>query len=128
MSLTANGQSTRQDTSLSVEAIKTVLGGVWAGPDESYFFLFRGDSVKEWEAEGADSAVKPWCSYAIDKTPCDSLSATLKGTTGFFMRVTCSSLDNDEIKCYFILSVDAVELKIGYKGKFEESGHFKKLK
>ena len=123
-----SAQSGKPDTSLSVAAIKTVFQGVWAGPDESYFFLFRGDSVKEWETEGADSAIKPWCSYIIDKTPCDSVSAYLKGTTGYFMRVTCSSLDNDETRCYFILSVDAIELKIGFKGRFDESGHFKKLK
>jgi hypothetical protein len=124
----ALGQSIKADTSLSAEAIKVVLQGVWGGPDESYYFLFRGDSAKEWEAEGTDSAAKPYCSFTVSKTACDSASAHVEKSTGFFLQITCTSPDNTEERCYYIQSVNALDLKIGYHGKFEESGHFKKIK
>lgn len=115
------------DTSLSVAAIKLVLQGAWGGPDESYFFLFRGDSVKEWEADGADSTVKPFCSYSLSKTFCDTASEHLLNATGYFLTIVCSSTDYDETKCYFIQSINAIDLQIGLKGRFDESGHFRKI-
>ena len=124
----AQAQNVKPDTSLSAEAIKVVLQGVWGGPDESYYFLFKGDSVKEWEAEGTDSASKPYCSYTVSKTACDSASAHVPGTTGYFMQITCTSPDNTEVRCYFVQSINALDFKIGFNGKFEESGHFKKIK
>jgi hypothetical protein len=124
------GQSpqSKPDTSLSAAAIKLVLQGVWGGPDQSYFFLFRGDSVKEWEADGADSIVKPFCSFSLSKTFCDTASEHVLGATGYSITIVCSSTDYDETKCYFIQSINTVDLQIGFKGRFDESGHFKKIK
>ena len=119
-------QQKAPDTSLTAGAIKLVLQGVWGGPDESYFFLFRGDSVKEWEADGSDSTAKPFCNYSVSKAACDT--SHLNGATGFYMTITCSSIDYNETKCYFIQSINTIDLMIGTRGTFDESGHFKKIK
>lgn len=115
-------------SSLTDTAVKFVLQGVWAGPDESYYFLFRGDSVKEWEADGADSSVKPWCFYTVSKTACDSLSAHVQGTTGYFMTITCYSTDYNETRCYFFQSINADTMQLGIKGQIDPSGLFTKMK
>lgn len=124
----ASAQANTKYSSLTDTAVKFVLQGVWAGPDESYYFLFRGDSVKEWEADGADSSNKPWCSYIVSKTACDSLSAHVQGTSGYFMTITCHSTDYDEVKCYFIQSINADSLQLGIKGQIDPSGLFTKMK
>ncbi len=103
------------------------LQGVWAGPDETYYFKFRGDSVKEWESEGADSSQKPYCSYVLSKVSCDSISKVDTGGTGYYLFITCTSPDNVETRCYSILSVDSTDLKIGYRGKYDETGHLQKM-
>lgn len=103
------------------------LQGVWAGPDETYYFRFRGDSVKEWESEGADSSQKPYCSYVLSKVACDSNSRADTGTTGYYLFITCTSLDNIETKCYSIISVTPSDLKIGFRGQYDESGHLRKM-
>jgi hypothetical protein len=108
-------------------SIRFTLQGVWAGPDESYYFRFRGDSVKEWESEGADSSQKPYCSYVISHVACDSNWHNDSGSTNYFLLITCTSPDNVETRCYSILSVTASDLKIGFRGKYDESGHFKKI-
>src|SRR5579863_4509965 len=115
----------QQDTSLTVASVKHVLQGVWGGPDDSYYFLFRDDSVKEWEADGADSSVKPFCMYTVSKTACDSLSAHAEGATGFFMTITCASIDYNESRCYFIQSINPAGLQLGLKGHFDESSYLK---
>lgn len=123
-----HAQQSKPDSSLTVKTVKQQLQGLWSGPDDSYYFLFRGDSVKEWEADGADSSVKPFCIYAVSKVACDSLSAHTTGTTGYFMTVTCPSIDYDESRCYFIQSVNTSDLQLGVKGQFDESGHLRRIK
>jgi len=118
-------QSKADTSSLSVNAIKLVLQGLWAGPDESYYFLFKGDSVKEWEADGSDSTAKPYCNYTVSKAACDTTH--INGFTGFYITITCSSIDYNETKCYFIQSINAVDFILGTKGNYDESGHMKKI-
>jgi len=116
------------DSSLSAIIIKSKLQGVWAGPDESYYFRFKGDSVKEWEQEGTDSALKPYCNFLVSDISCDTLSSIATDKSGFYLLITCASPDNDEVRCYYIISINASEFKIGFKGKYDESGHLKKIK
>ena len=124
----SHAQNNIRDTSLSDKTIKQVLQGVWGGPDDSFYFMFRGDSVKEWEADGADSSVKHFCPYTLSKTACDSLSAHIAGATGFFITVVCPSIDYDESRCYFIQSINSANLQLGLKGQYDESSHLKKIK
>lgn len=123
----AHAQTGKQD-SLAAKALKQQLQGVWGGPDDSFYFLFRGDSVKEWEADGADSNVKPFCPYMVSKVACDTISAHTAGATGYFMTITCPSIDYDESKCYFIQSISTTDLQLGIKGQFDESSHLKRVK
>jgi len=124
----AQTQATMADSNVAVAAVKLILQGLWAGPDESYYFLFRGDSVKEWESDGADSSAKPWCNFVVSHTACDTASAHAPGATGVFLAITCHSPDYDETRCYFIQFINAVEVQLGIKGRFDESGDMKKVK
>jgi hypothetical protein len=119
-------QTKSDTTKLPIAAVKLVLQGLWAGPDESYYLLFRKDSVKEWESDGADSTVKPFCAYTLSRDACDTASAHADSTTGIFLTILCHSIDYDESRCYFIKSVDAGKLQLGTRGHFDESGELKK--
>jgi len=113
---------------LDTASVKHMLQGLWAGPDESYYFLFRGDSVKEWETDGADSALKPNCAFTLTRIACDTFSAHVEGATGMFLTILCHSVDYDENRCYFIQSIDEGDLKLGTRGRFDDSGELRKLK
>jgi len=124
----AKSQATTQPDSVPIAAVKLVIQGLWAGPDESYYLLFRGDSVKEWETDGADSVKKPYCRYILNKDPCDTVSAKVQGTTGVALHIICYSNDYDEVKCYFIQSITTAEMRLGVNGEVDESGIVHKVR
>jgi hypothetical protein len=118
----------RPDSSItSADKAKKIFQGVWANLNETQFFLFKGDSVKEWEIEGADSSQKPYCSYTVSRIACDSESAHVDSASGLFLNIVCGSEDYQQIRCFFIKSITEGDFKIGFKGEFDaDNGEYRK--